>query len=149
MSTRTFQPYSAESDVLPWQGWLEDEDGNTVAFVDLVGRVYEMVGHFDVETSVAVRTGAWNAVRDAVAAAESLPAETSKTDYWPTSNLACVVSLAMRSARRLLRKSTDPEARRIRGAITTLEGVFAVANEFSIGEVSPPPDEASDTAEPS
>ncbi len=127
----TFREYSAGSDALPWKGWYEDADGEVTAWVDLADRV-----HIRIDTDVAPecvlaeRNAAWNAVRDAVRAAAALPPEPEKTDYWPRSAVACLMSLALWELRRTPKGEGQDAKDRRKRTLRTLEDVFATSETF-------------------
>ena len=127
----TFIEYAAGSDALPWLGWYEDDGGEVTAWVDLAKRVHIRVDTpVEVECILANRNAAWNAVRDSARAAAELPLEPEKTDYWPHSTVACLVSLTMKELSRTP-KSESPDAKdRRRHMLRTLEDVFAGSETF-------------------
>ena len=145
-----FVEYSAGSDALPWKGWLEDQEGQTTGWledqegqttgwVDLRGNVHRLTGETAGGTGVmAVRSSCWNAVRDSVLAVSDLPHEPEATDYWPKSNLSCLLSLTMKYIDRRIGKADELEASRLRFMRSHIEVFFAASEAFGLAAATSP-----------
>lgn len=130
-----FVEYSAGSDALPWRGWLEDESGNVTGWVDLGNRVHRLgAEHCEDTGELSIRNAAWNAVRDNVRAAGEFPIDPEKTDYWPDSNLACILSLAMKEIGPRIGHETGAERERSAYQLRQIEQIFfTLAGLGSVG----------------
>lgn len=134
MKNETFKPYSAGSDALPWIGWMEDETGEATAWVDLAGRIHRREGlATDLPSDVATRSSVWNAIRDASRVAADLPKGGPGADYWPTSPVACLLSLVLKDVGRRIGKAREPEQGRLHCVHENLEQLFGFAEHFDLG----------------
>ena len=124
-----FVEYAAGSTALPWRGWIEDADGDTIAWVDLQDRVYLTTELTEDRTGTcSARSGAWNAVRDAVFAAADVPHDPTAVDYWPRNPVACLLSLTMKQIGRQLGGTHQLECSRYEHMLRELELLFLLAD---------------------
>lgn len=136
MSDLEFFEYGAGGGALPWKGYLADEAGRPAFYVDLEGNHWSMTGNTDDNGdhrgSTTHRNSAWNSLRDQLFSLCDLESENGGVDYWPKSNLACLLSLVRKETERRIATAKDPEKRRLERVRDDAERIFGYAEYWAL-----------------